>query len=121
MNKELSPLEALKNIKLKLMRSYDNSFGMNGNVMFSKKIPIIETALKENERLKICYLENLLNEESKEYIYKKIKALNVIKAKRVNVRCLMSGWNLWRYNSYKAHENLTQEEYTLLREVLNSD
>ena len=34
------------------MRSYDNSFGMNGNVMFSKEIPIIEKSLKALEIIK---------------------------------------------------------------------
>ena len=45
------------------------------------------------------------------------KVLEIIKEKRVNVRCLMSGWKLGTYNSYKAHEKLTQEEYDLLKEI----
>ena len=49
---------------------------------------------------------------------KQARALEIIKNKKVNVRCIMSGWVLGKYNSYKAHIKLTEEEYELLKEVL---
>ena len=39
-------------------------------------------------------VENALKEKEKQE-----QALRIIKEKRVNVRCLMSGWNLGKYNS----------------------
>ena len=51
-------------------------------------------------------------------IEKELKAFDIIKQKQVNVKCIMSGWGLGKYNSYKSHEKLTEEEYDLLREVL---
>ena len=52
MTKELTPLQALQNIKIKLIRTYDGSVGINGNMMFEKEIPIIEKALKDIDYLK---------------------------------------------------------------------
>ena len=49
---------------------------------------------------------------------KQLQALEIIKKKKVNVRCLMSGWNLGKYNSYNSHIKLTEEEYELLKEIL---
>lgn len=59
-----------------------------------------------------------VSKEEYEYTETILKALNIIREKRVNVRCLMSGWNLGKYNSYKSHISLTEEEYDLLKEVL---
>lgn len=75
---------------------------------------IIEKALEENKRLKASYLENLLNEESKEYIYKQLKALEIIKK-----CCSLS--EKYRQNSIVGvlcSSEISQEEYDLLKEVL---
>lgn len=53
-----------------------------------------------------------------EIIEKKLKVLEMIKEKKVNVKCIMSGWTLNKYNSYNSHMPLTQEEFDLLKEVL---
>lgn len=100
---------------------------------YSKAVDIVENALKENERLKCSYLENLLNEESKDYISKKLKALEIIKTKNVFV------WGFvhrqeeikdfeWTYEYYRTHygyfhsghhfDLLTRDEFYLLKEVL---
>ena len=49
---------------------------------------------------------------------KELQALEIIKTKKVNIKCIISGWLLGKYNSYKAHISLTQEEYDLLKEIL---
>lgn len=51
-------------------------------------------------------------------IEKSLKALEIIKEKQVNVNCIISGWSLGKYNSYKTHISLTKDEYDLLKEVL---
>ena len=51
-------------------------------------------------------------------IEKSLKALEIIKEKEVNVNCIISGWSLGKYNSYKTHISLTKDEYDLLKEVL---
>ncbi len=117
MSKELTPLQALEKLT-----NYKCS-------CMSEKIEcknIIETALKDYERLKTSYLEKILNEESKEYIYKKLKALEIIKEKRVDVALLILCENAEDYNfqislineDNENYKELTQEEYELLVEVL---
>ena len=51
-------------------------------------------------------------------VEKVLKAFEIIKEKKVNIRCLMSNWSLGKYNSYKSHISLTEEEFDLLKEVL---
>lgn len=62
---------------------------------------------------------------SKKYIYevleKHLKALEIIKEKRVDVGWLISCENIKQYNGVigtATHRLLTQEEYELLKEVL---
>lgn len=114
MNKELSPLEALEKLVDRLaIKKYDE----NGNLIYwesttDKEYNIIETALKRLEKI-----ETTTHSVLREDISNKLKAFEIIKSKKVNVRCLMSGWNLGKYNSYKSHIKLTEEEYELLKEV----
>ena len=83
MTKELTPLQALQNIKIKLIRTYDGSVGINGNMMFEKEIPIIEKALKDIDYLKALNeagnnnIKLLLEENRK--MKKEFKAVAVIK------------------------------------------
>ena len=102
-------LDALQKIKLKPMRNYDGSIGMNGNVMFEEEIPVIETALKDAEKYK--------------------RALEIIKEKEVNifhfkyaVRCeeedgLADGFEIYNLNVLLKDE-ITREEYEFLKEFL---
>lgn len=83
----------------------------------NKKLKNINHELvKEKERL---YLENILNEEARIYLYKKLEALEIIKVKNVNsidIRCCDT------VEQYNAKENgntpLTKEEYELLKKEL---
>lgn len=59
-----------------------------------------------------------INQERIGFIAKELRALEIIKTKKVNIKCIISGWLLGKYNSYKAHISLTQEEYDLLKEIL---
>ena len=118
MTKELEAFEKIKKYLVNLQFHF-----------LEEELDIIETALKNYEKLKNEYdkLEsfhklfiekyNQLNIEHR----KKLKALEIIKEKKVNVNCIISGWSLWKYNSYKTHINLTKEEYELLKEVLIND
>jgi len=126
MSKELSPLEALNDLIDELECEH---YGLSENEWVVERKQIIETALIENDEaqreltnLKKALLKgDITNKWVNDYANqknKKLKAFEIIKEKRVNVRCLMSGWKLGNYNSYKAHEKLTQEEYDLLKEVL---
>lgn len=85
---------------------------------------IIEKELKDFERLKTSYLENLLNEQSKEYIYKKLKALEIIKNKcEIELGEENGSYYLhidydYGYDLGSVYIELTKKEYDLLREVL---
>ena len=129
---ELTPLQALQNIKFKLMRSYDGSVGMNGNVMFEKEIPVIETALKrlqEQDAIDV-FMANLSKDlritdsrKEAELIAKQLKALEIINNKNVDTLRIKITPNVTRYNKKKMYgcKNLTKEEYELLKEVLMND
>lgn len=84
----------------------------------SKDFGTIETALKRLEQLE---------EEKQSFdkaIEKKLKASVVIKRKRVNINELFESIDLQDYNNYLIddcrynEDNLTQEEYDFLKEVL---
>lgn len=82
---------------------------------------IIETALKEYETLKEYYNAVVSNREfDKEYFYKCVKTLKIIKEKNVCILDLKKTKTLKEYNCCREwKEELTQEEYNLLKEVLN--
>ena len=120
MSKEL---KALKRIKKMYEYFVKENRDLEPKLMICEKedFKIIENALKENERLKTSYLRNLLNEESKEYIYKKLVALEIIVNKEVNVGDFVRCKSVEDYNDYCCYnekEQLTQEEFDLLQEVL---
>ena len=111
MSKELLPLEALDNLRYGGL--------VDGNVVcftklaFEKRLDIIETALKDYERkLKLAKEYEDVNN-----VAKRLKALEIIKKKKVNVRFLISCKTLKEYNDVIS-DHLTQEEYDLLKEVL---
>lgn len=74
----------------------------------------------DSEKDEISTIKELLPNSCKT-LEKSLKALEIIRIKKVNVNCIISGWLLGKYNSYKTHINLTQEEYDLLKEILLGD
>ena len=140
MSKELEALEGLSELAitpdLKVLPKFD---GWTRIEVMNRYKPIIETALKElNEYksiLKDFGLENPQNlidnlniiKDSK--FHEKIKALEIVKDKQVEVCYFMNCETLEEYNddviaAYAYEEDaakqrmLTQEEYDLLKEVL---
>ena len=125
MSKELTPLQALKDLR------EDAKHHLDSHIEYlNERLDVFENTLKENERLKCSCLENLLNEESKDYVRKKLYALDIIKYKWVNVDNFINRINrdtyykeykrlcgLYKIMVFSATE-LTEYEYDLLKEVL---
>lgn len=118
-------LKALENIKREAGIPYFST--LYDIDMWREDFATIEKELKENERLKASYLENLLNEESKETLYDKLKALEILKRIDVNIQELL-GWLL--DNDYDGYFDsvidkvediryvLTKQEFIFLKGVL---
>lgn len=128
MTKELEAFEDLKRqVGNMPYTSYDNGLGNRTTFLIkdSAIFPLIENALKDYEKIKIEYRElrtyhyDLLkeNERLHNQKIKKLKALEIIKKKKVNVRFLISCKTLKEYNDVIS-DHLTQDEYDLLKEVL---
>lgn len=112
MSKELSPLEALSKLYL--------AYGPAHQITFKKRYKlkeIIKAALKDYEKK---------TKLAKEYadvdnVAKRLKALEIIKEKQVNVQWIMvcDTYKDYykRFNEFFI-EYLTQEEFDLLKEVL---
>lgn len=121
MNKELEALEKIGNAKTK-----DTSFGTEIKTNLPNEYRIIKSALKRlnyiDENKLYCISETYLQD------IKKLKALNIIREKRVNVGSLVHDIeeHFMSYETYLANydcyqdilEPLTQEEFDLLKEVL---
>lgn len=106
MSKEL---EALENIK-----HYDSRVGLHED-----DYQIIETALKEYAGFQIVFKLSNRNEGKKVYV--ECKAFKIIKEKNVNVGDFKRCKSLEDYNDYCCYsekEQVTQEEYDLLKEAL---
>ena len=128
MSKELSPLEALKELK----KRYGKNFSLNDD----ERCRIIKTALERLELIdsvmgcvdykKVAdFLENCGCTTLDDF-YKRIKALEIIKNKRVQVHILLESNNVEEYNESiyvceGVKYKLTQEEYDLLKEVLEDE
>ena len=104
MSKELTPLEALERVSQRLCGDYNDC---------SHELAVIETTLNENIELKKCI--DLIGDI--ETNNKKLKVLEIIKEKQVNVEWLLETENVEEYNE-SLYADLTQEEYDLLKEVL---
>lgn len=115
MNKELSALEALNIIKKNKGQAFCEAY--------KTPIDIIETALKDYEK------KTKLAKEYKDVnnVAKRLKALEIIKEKFVIPAYIMNTENVGEYNKWlrkitfkKDYQKrvLTQEEYDLLKEVL---
>ena len=108
MNKELTPLEAAKELKDEVVANY-----YQDQNWFDERYEIIEKALKdyEMEHTLRVRLENINYElvREKQANKKKLKALEIIKDKQ------------WFDDFMKEHLNrsyFTKEEFDLLKEVL---
>lgn len=115
MSKELTPLEALEKLY----------FGWcDKQKQAHKLMKTIETALKdyEMERTLRVRLENINYElvREKQESNKKLKVLEIIKEKQVNVFIFLhSGEDLDTYNDMvEENRKLTQQEFDLLKEWL---
>ena len=115
MSKELTPLEALEYFRTEVVDSYDGMF----------RYEIIETALKEYKELKQDYemLKEeyfLLDKDYEKVIKPKLKALEIIKEKRVDIYHIQSTNKVDKYNFWKqiTSKSLKKKEYELLKEVL---
>lgn len=127
MNKELTPFELPEDYKFVYkIKGCENKFGFDTNTIVEK---ILSTRAKKVDEEIIKQLKNIgeekgineliLIDESKVLdLIKAVRALEIIKEKQVNVNCIISGWSLGKYNSYKTHISLTKDEYDLLKEVL---
>ena len=112
MSKELEALDRLFNSNL-------------NNYEYRKEYDLIETALKVYEKIKLEYSEikiyhyDLLKENERLHNQKakKLKAFEIIKDKRVNADWLLETENVEEYNE-SLYNDLTQEEFDLLKEVL---
>lgn len=99
MNKELTPLEALR--KLYWDKAVNNEYGYNGR------------SKENNEKF---YQEC---KELNDIIEKELKALEIIKSKRVNLEFLKCSENYEQYCLICSYGNeISKEEYDLLKEVL---
>lgn len=117
MSKELTPLQALERIK--------SHYNDRVCVDILEDFDLIETALKRLEKI-----ETTTHSVLREDIVKELKALEIIKKKRVNVDALIKYIKtnavddipLCWYNEYIAlfeeDRCLTEEEYDFLKEVL---
>ena len=102
MSKKLTPLEWLRYYE-RIVRESNQTFRPNG-------LKVIETALKENEKLKECYENELKNTAYYNNLALKYKkALEIIKEKILDMDY---------FNIIADRCDLTYQEYELLREVL---
>lgn len=142
MKTELTPLEALENIMCFISVDECN---FKNQAEKDKCYNIIETALKDYEKLsKQRYViftrthqqkEMFIDEICKSYKEikvssledeKKLKALEIIKEKNIDVGAIKECVSAYAYNDFKEltetaivkREKMTQEEYEIVKEVL---
>ena len=124
MTKELTPLEALQEIKEQIKIFYamldDRASNKNNLEPTLNKLSIIEKSLKELDfyRKRDAQFKQDVNN-----LVDKLKALEIIKNKEVNVRLIYETETVDDYNYcvgkyINLDLSLTQEEYDLLKEVL---
>ena len=110
MNKELTPLEALGLLKLDVDRIY------------SEELDIVEKALNDYENLK---LKHRSMQDAVLQDFKKLKALEIIKEKIIDVGVIKGSESFEEYNiviktilERKEEDFITKQEFDLLKEVL---
>lgn len=114
MSKELSPLEAVEKIR-EINYFEDDQEVIEDCFGLEEYLSIIESALKRLESV------DRIGEMFCVNVDKKLKALEIIKEKRVNACEIINSKDVREYN-WSIHTPkkypLTQEEYDLLKEVL---
>lgn len=124
--KELTPLEALKNIE-KEVEDYEGFDESTWYQMDRTRFKIIETALKqaqkdkeELEELKNAISNGTIQNQWANMNSKNVKVLEIIEEKGLDIREFRYASSLYEYNICKniGCKDLTQEEYNLLKEVL---
>ena len=129
MSKELTPLEALERIKNIPILSTPESTQKIFYDKHKKELDLIESALKNYQDL-TEYVDTLQGD--RDYWYNtaiknenKLKALEIIKEKNVDVGLLIRCFNAYcidsacqEYNQWTQGEHLIYEECVLLKEVL---
>lgn len=124
--KELTPLEALKNIE-KEVEDYEGFDESTWYQMDRTRFKIIETALKqaqkdkeELEELKNAISNGTIQNQWANMNSKNVKVLEIIEEKGLDIREFRYAFSLYEYNICKniGCKDLTQEEYNLLKEVL---
>ena len=118
MNKELTPLEALSDLR----KDAKNHIPYHTEYL-NERLDIIETALKDYEelkKLKLLPYPKINDEEYRRSVIKRLQTVEIIKEKDVNIQDLKVSYSFNEYNTFKGNEYkyLTQEEYDLLKEVL---
>ena len=109
--------------ELKALKRIENFMSQNA-VHWKQDIAMIETALKNYEELERKHNELLYNYEELVHCglkseQNKLKALEIIKEKEVNVFIFLHSGDLETYNEMvEDNRKLTQEEYDILKEVL---
>ena len=111
MSKELTPLQALENIRKG--RGLSHLF-----TYYEEELNIIETALKRLEKI-----ETTTHSVLREDISNKLKALEIIKNKHINCIDIITTKDYEEYidefNRFvKGNNPLNREEYELLKEML---
>ena len=130
MSKELTPFELPEDYKFVYkIKGCENKFGFDINPIVEK---ILSTRAKKVDEEIIKQLKNIgeeygineliLIDESKVLkMIKSLKALEIIKKKQVNVGDFIRCKSIEDYNDYCCYnekEQLTQEEFDLMKEVL---
>lgn len=121
MSEELTPTQALE--KVRYAKVYIGKNGTDAYTLFknTKLYSIIETALKDYEKLEKCYKNELKNTSYYNNLALKYKiALEIINSKNVDTLRIKITQNVTQYNKRKMWgcKNLVKEEYELLKEIL---
>lgn len=116
MSKELESFERIKNI------TYDRT-DLYGIEVFRKDLDIIESALIDYEETdnQLYDLFEKFRINNRKDLLKKLKSLEIIKEKNINVRGIINSPTLEHYIDHcmpRHSEELTQEEFDLLKDVL---
>ena len=116
-HKNITPEQALRDLREDVKRHF-----FEQRQHLNKRLDIIETTLKEYEGAK-KHIKALNKERVENSI--KIKALEIIKEKKVDVGLLIRCLNAYcidsayqEYNQWTQEEHLTYEECVLLKEML---
>ena len=119
MSKEL---EIIKELRCLVYSCQDSGFITNAEKHFLPLLDRLETELKDYEelkKLKLLPYPKVNDEEYRRNVVKSLQALEIIKEKRVNLEYIKCCENYEQYKTICSYWNeITEEEYDLLKEVL---